>query len=896
MGLDFDAIDYCRTLLRKPAPYKCPVDVEKCGKSYKSIYGLQYHLVNFDHDHPNGTNTSHHNSAPGGGANAPPPHRKKGGRGNRGGGAAGSGATANGGGGRQSHGSGAANAAAQQQSSPPKEGLTYSEAQRMVQFDIDGRSIKTSVAEPIAIIKAETMAKMIEDKECAPFVAKVVVEAHVKLPEASYRLREDYNICDAPPRPNAYIRFIEKSAEELDGEVEYDVDEEDTTWLGIMNERRSEQGLAAVSVDTLELLMDRLEKESYFQAAANGQSGAEVDDDAVCCICVDGECQNTNVILFCDMCNLAVHQDCYGVPYIPEGQWLCRRCLQSPSRPVDCVLCPNTGGAFKQTDHNQWAHVVCALWIPEVRFANTVFLEPIDSIENIPAARWRLTCYICKQRGVGACIQCQRNSCYAAFHVTCAQQAGLHMRMDTVRDDRAACAGQPIVVQKTAYCDAHCPAVKGADGSVVATAADPSAAVLDGEQMRKKSRMKMKLARETLAKKRTSVPLILIPTIPPDRLSEIGNMISVPKKTAFIQRLIAYWTLKRQYRNGVPLLRRLQSQSSQGARGIEGSPNAKELQQQLKYWQCLRQDLERARLLCELVRKREKLKAAYIRTKESVVMMELNPLEATMGKLLQAIAARDTADIFGEPVDVSEVPDYMDVVTQPMDLSTMRRKLESGIYYSLDHMQSDFDLMIRNCLAYNNKETVFYRAGVRMRDQCGALFRAARSELEAEGVGETPKTDDALAREIDDEFRDLLKMNASDVLLERLQLLLEKAMRLRLGLVRAKRTKHIRIEMTKVKKVLNKAAASAGRRETGAMSDSSQSDAEGNVSGVQPLGADGPDAELAEGMALKVLVGGAVGEANGTPPCSPMKGLNSSASPSGVNRRYNDLNRIEMFV
>ncbi|CAG2059289.1 unnamed protein product, partial [Timema podura] len=85
------------------------------------------------------------------------------------------------------------------------------------------------------------------------------------LPEPCFRVLESYNIRDAPPLPNSYIRFIERSIEELDAEIEYDMDEEDSAWLKLINERREAIGLTDVSVDVFELLMDRLEKESYFQ-------------------------------------------------------------------------------------------------------------------------------------------------------------------------------------------------------------------------------------------------------------------------------------------------------------------------------------------------------------------------------------------------------------------------------------------------------------------------------------------------------------------------------------------------------------------------------------------------------------------------------------------------------
>lgn len=82
--------------------------------------------------------------------------------------------------------------------------------------------------------------------------------------------------------------------------------------MELVNEQRLAKSLAAVAHEIFEALMDRFEKEAFFRtrtslSPSRGNS-VSIDDDAVCAICTDGECQNANVILFCDLCNLAVHQ------------------------------------------------------------------------------------------------------------------------------------------------------------------------------------------------------------------------------------------------------------------------------------------------------------------------------------------------------------------------------------------------------------------------------------------------------------------------------------------------------------------------------------------------------------------------------------------------------------
>ncbi|XP_074053601.1 lysine-specific demethylase 4C isoform X7 [Macrotis lagotis] len=97
----------------------------------------------------------------------------------------------------------------------------------------------------------------------------------------------------------------------------------------------------------------------------------------------------TSLLISCAKCCVQVHASCYGVPSqdVCDG-WLCSRCKRNAWM-AECCLCNLRGGALKQTKNKKWAHVMCAVAIPEVRFVNVTERTPID-ISRIPLQRLKL--------------------------------------------------------------------------------------------------------------------------------------------------------------------------------------------------------------------------------------------------------------------------------------------------------------------------------------------------------------------------------------------------------------------------------------------------------------------------------------------------------------------------
>ncbi|XP_019955315.2 protein Jade-1 isoform X3 [Paralichthys olivaceus] len=446
-----------------------------------------------------------------------------------------------------------------------------------------------------------------------------------------------------------------------EGMCRYDLNEEDVAWLQIINEEFAEMAMPLLDEITMERVIEEFEHrchENMTHATETEEGlGIEYDEDVVCDVCRSPDGEDNNEMVFCDKCNICVHQACYGIQKVPKGSWLCRICALGIL--PKCQLCPKKGGAMKPTrSGTKWVHVSCALWIPEVSIGNPEKMEPITNVSHIPSNRWALICCLCKEKR-GACIQCSAKNCRTAFHVTCGLHASLQMNTILTEDDE---------VKFKSYCPKHS-GIEGVESRDGDSGDEEEKVCVRDKKGRRRGRVR---GEEDAAASSSSLSSYVAPQLV-DRASsdaealssrQLENRVNLRKlklqemEEEFYQFveveevashlkllpevvdfLYQYWKLKRKANFNQPLLTPKKDEEESLARREQ-----EVLLRRLQLFTHLRQDLERVRNLTYMVTRREKMKRSLWRVQEQIFQHQVKLLDHEL--LTGDPSAKDLEELF----------------------------------------------------------------------------------------------------------------------------------------------------------------------------------------------------------------------------------------------------------
>uniref|UniRef100_A0A671UEG7 ATPase family AAA domain-containing protein 2 n=1 Tax=Sparus aurata TaxID=8175 RepID=A0A671UEG7_SPAAU len=111
----------------------------------------------------------------------------------------------------------------------------------------------------------------------------------------------------------------------------------------------------------------------------------------------------------------------------------------------------------------------------------------------------------------------------------------------------------------------------------------------------------------------------------------------------------------------------------------------------------------------------------------------LRELRLFLRDVTKRLATDKRFNIFSKPVDIEEVSDYLEVIRQPMDLSTVMTKIDTLQYLTAKDFLLDIDLICSNALEYNPDkdpgDKVIRHRACSLKDTAHAIFA---SELDPE--------------------------------------------------------------------------------------------------------------------------------------------------------------------
>ena len=69
---------------------------------------------------------------------------------------------------------------------------------------------------------------------------------------------------------------------------------------------------------------------------------------------------------------------------------------------------------------------------------------------------------------------------------------------------------------------------------------------------------------------------------------------------------------------------------------------------------------------------------------------------------------------FKKAVSREEVPDYYEIIKEPMDIQTLRTNLSNNLYKTKEAFKNDIELIFKNAKKYNQRNTVYYKLATEM--------------------------------------------------------------------------------------------------------------------------------------------------------------------------------------
>lgn len=109
-----------------------------------------------------------------------------------------------------------------------------------------------------------------------------------------------------------------------------------------------------------------------------------------------------------------------------------------------------------------------------------------------------------------------------------------------------------------------------------------------------------------------------------------------------------------------------------------------------------------------------------------LLMVELTPIEfAYLKEKTDILYEHPLACIFKRPVDPEKdnAPDYLDIITHPMDLGTVKTKLANKTYKTSADWYKDVSLVWANAKKYNNvKQSLIWIAADTLQKEAAEYF------------------------------------------------------------------------------------------------------------------------------------------------------------------------------